>query len=47
MFLVVAVIGWAVLLGLSSRRFGPAQEVLLLLGIGAAVAIQYVVFGPS
>jgi hypothetical protein len=47
MFLVLAVLVWSVLLGLLARRFGPLEEMLLLAGIAAAVAVQYFVFGPS
>lgn len=46
-FIIIALLAWAVLLGLLARRFGPSEETLLLVGIIASVAIQYFVFGPS
>jgi hypothetical protein len=46
-FLVVAVLLWSILLGLRAKRFGAREEALLVAGIVAAVAIQYVAFGPS
>ncbi len=47
MFAVLTVIAWALGIGLTARRFGLAQEVLLLVGIVAVIAIQYFIFGPS
>jgi hypothetical protein len=44
MLIILAV---AVALGVTARRFGPWQELLLLAGIIAAVSTQYLIFGPS
>jgi hypothetical protein len=47
MFLVVAIIAWALLLGLRAGRLGPSQHLLLLAGIVAAMVIQYGLLGMS
>lgn len=47
MFAVVAILAWALLLGVTARRFGAVQQGLLLAGIAGALLVQYTVFGPS
>ena len=47
MFLVLALIGWTVVVGLAARRFGPLQQALLVAGIVAAMVAQFFIFGPS
>jgi hypothetical protein len=47
MIAVVLILTWSVLLGLTARRFGPAQGALLAAGIVAAILIQYATHGPS
>jgi hypothetical protein len=47
MVLVVAIIAWALLLGLRAGGLGPSQHLLLLAGIVVAMVIQYGVLGMS
>lgn len=47
MFAVLAILAWALIIGLRARRFGGAQQALLVAGILVIITIQFSVFGPS
>lgn len=47
MIAIVLIVLWSLAIGLWSRRFGPAQELLLVGGVIGVLALQFYVFGPS
>ena len=47
MLLVLAMIGWALAVGLTGRRLTAGRQMLLLAGVAAIIAAQAALFGPS
>lgn len=47
MFVVIAMISWAILVGCRTKRYGIFEQALLLAGIIVAMTIQYFVLGLS